>query len=55
MDTCPGCVGRGSGTRCGMCNKPVPAPFVRLPGSPREYNAACAGCREGRTHSHIRP
>lgn len=55
MDTCPGCVGRGTGTRCCMCNRPIPTNLRRTngdayPGDRPDPN--CGDCRAGRTHTH---
>jgi hypothetical protein len=50
--TCPGCVGRGIGTRCSMCGGVVPAEKRRTPLSRSEVRPDCLDCRAGRTHTH---
>lgn len=35
-DECPGCVGRGTGTGCCMCGRPIPKHLRRKPGDPSE-------------------
>lgn len=53
--TCNGCVGCGTGDRCGMCSLPIPAGLRRGPNSPSEFDPTnCADCRQGRRHSHTR-
>lgn len=51
--TCPGCVGRGTGTVCAMCGGTIPPEMWRTrQDSASEYRPACADCRAGRTHTH---
>lgn len=36
LGLCPGCVGRGTGTGCCMCGRPIPIGLRRQPGDPSE-------------------
>lgn len=54
-DTCPGCIGRGTGTHCCMCDKPIPPPLRRTNGDayPGDHpKDGCTGCAAGRQHTH---
>lgn len=50
-DTCPGCIGRGTGTHCCMCDRPIPEALRPQTDVdvPRE---TCADCRRGAVHTH---
>lgn len=50
--TCPGCVGRGTGTHCCMCDGEIPAHLRRTAQSPSEVQQSCHGCRTGTAHTH---
>lgn len=55
--TCTGCIGRGTGAKCCMCARPIPADLRRTPGGGTAYpgdqpRTGCADCRAGRPHSH---
>ncbi|GIH91910.1 hypothetical protein ACFFMN_34115 [Planobispora siamensis] len=52
MATCPGCIGRGTGTRCCMCDGTIPEELRRTPDSPNEVRADCVGCQRGAVHTH---
>lgn len=52
MSTCPGCVGRGTGTHCVVCDQPIPADKRRAANAPDEWRPDCAGCRRGQPHTH---
>lgn len=49
---CPGCVGRGTGTWCYVCDRPIPPGLRRQPDDPPEYRQDCADCAAGRAHVH---
>lgn len=54
-DTCPGCIGRGTGTHCCMCSEPIPDHLQRKNGPINDLDqplADCDGCRVGRPHTH---
>lgn len=55
-DTCPGCIGRGPGVRCYMCDRPIPDHLQRKSGQPvndlDQPLTGCDGCRMGRPHAH---
>ncbi|WP_157255048.1 hypothetical protein [Nonomuraea typhae] len=57
--TCPGCIGRGSGARCCMCGRAIPAELQRPHGQPAYegdvVDTGCADCQHGRTHTHLPP
>lgn len=36
MSSCVGCVGRGTGSKCCMCGKPIPQELRRSPNDPPE-------------------
>jgi hypothetical protein len=40
---CPGCIGRGLGTVCEMCDRPIPECLIRRPSDPSEANPALDG------------
>jgi hypothetical protein len=50
--TCPGCVGRGTGTQCFICGGTVPTSQRRTPQSPSEIRSGCRDCAAGRKHTH---
>lgn len=55
--TCPGCIGRGTGTACCMCTKPIPEDLRREKNGGPAYpgdtvRADCADCRAGQPHAH---
>ncbi len=49
---CPGCVGRGTGSRCCMCGRPIPEHLRRQPTDADEYSPACPNCAAGKIHAH---
>lgn len=49
---CPGCVGRGTGTRCRVCQRPIPVGRRRAPGSLSELRIDCALCHAVVPHVH---
>lgn len=55
--TCPGCIGRGNGTRCCMCSKPIPERLQRVgdrPAYPGDYfDTRCPRCCKGEFHTHL--
>lgn len=53
--TCPGCIGRGTGSNCCMCGNPIPANLRRTNGDayPGDHpKPGCPDCAAGRRHSH---
>jgi hypothetical protein len=50
--SCPGCVGRGTGTECCICGEPVPAALRRTTNSTDEWSADCPACVSGKRHTH---
>jgi hypothetical protein len=52
MAICPGCVGRGTGTRCFVCGGDIPADRQRGTESRSEWSADCSDCVAGRRHTH---
>ncbi|MDF5759186.1 hypothetical protein [Spongiactinospora sp. TRM90649] len=54
--SCPGCIGRGTGTRCCMCDKPIPAALRRTNGDAYpgdRFDTSCPDCCSGRIHTHL--
>lgn len=51
---CPGCIGRGGGSHCYMCDQPIPAGLQRPDGQPAyegdAYDPSCPSC--ARHHPH---
>jgi hypothetical protein len=54
--TCPGCIGRGTGTHCCMCSNPIPESLQRKNGQPAypgdAYDSGCPDCVRGAFHTH---
>lgn len=42
-DCCPGCIGRGPGTSCEMCTRPIPNRLQLRPSDPPASNPALDG------------
>jgi hypothetical protein len=49
--TCPGCVGRGTGTHCCMCDRPIPL-GLRRQTDVDVPKASCPDCCRGAVHTH---
>ena len=53
---CPGCIGRGMGENCFMCDLPIPADLQRpndQPAYPRDApDPRCPDCARGAIHTH---
>jgi anti-sigma regulatory factor (Ser/Thr protein kinase) len=51
-ESCPGCVGRGTGPRCCMCGRWIPGELRRQPGDRSEVDPGCPDCARGIVHTH---
>lgn len=51
-EMCPGHVGRGTGTHCCMCTRPIPEHLRRTADSPPSTRPGCIGCQRGQAHVH---
>ncbi len=49
-DTCPGCVGRGNGTHCCSCSRPIPE-HLRTQTQVDAWTDTCDDCVAGRPHA----
>jgi hypothetical protein len=50
-DTCPGCVGRGTGTHCCSCSRPIPE-HLRTQTQVDAWTDTCDDCVAGQPHTH---